>query len=185
MYIECILNPGKEPRLYLNTTQPFFDSNTLPQDIFARGAMATITGTAGTDILTPDSLFDKFRCRWIPYYQGTIAVQQGNTYTLDVSYQGKTYTAQTTISSPKVEIDSILYVAAFYDLFGGHDGVQVFFTDATGTENFYRFQMNRMIDNTIHHAHVFGTLPNTCAAPDELFPVIDLGRTIYNDNGAD
>ncbi len=101
------------------------------------------------------------------------------------TYAGTTYSAETTINQLNIEIDSVTYNPEFYDLFGGHDDVAIYFTDATGGGDFYRFQMDRMIDNMTFHAHVFDGLPNDCTIDGELFPVIDLGRTIYKDINAD
>ena len=134
----------------------------MPQQVFARGAVVKITSGATVDVLVPDSTFNKFRCRWEPFYRGNIAAEQGKTYTLEVSYEGKTYTASTTISQRAVRIDSIKYTPEFFDVYGGHDGVIISITDNPGTKDFYRFQMNRIIDTSRHHAHVLDKFINTC-----------------------
>ncbi len=185
LFIEGMLYPGKTPQVYISKSNPFFSSKVLPQQVFARGAVVKITSGTTVDLLTPDSTFNKFRCRWEPFYSGSIAAEQGKTYTLEVSYEGKTYSASTTISQMAVTIDSIKYTPAFYDIYGGHDGVIITITDNPGTRDFYRFQMNRMIDTSRHHAHVLDKFVNTCVSgPAEKFPVKDIGRIVFSDENA-
>jgi len=185
VFIEGMLYPGKMPQIFISKSNPFFSAKVLPQQVFARGAVVTITNGTTVDVLTPDSTFNKFRCRWEPFFRGSIAAELGKTYTLEVVYEGKTYTASTTISQRKVNIDSIKYTPEFFDVYGGHDGVIITITDNPGTEDFYRFQMNRMIDTSRHHAHVLDGFKNTCVSgPTEKFPVKDIGRVVFTDENA-
>jgi hypothetical protein len=185
VFIEGLLYPGQKPQIYISKSNPFFSSKVTPQQVFARGAVVKITSGAVVDVLVPDSAFNKFRCRWEPYYRGNIAAQPGKTYTLEVSYEGKTYTAGTTINQRKVKIESITYTPEFFDVYGGHDGVIVSITDPPGKGDYYRFQMNRMVDTSVKHAHVLDGFINTCAGPNELFPIKDIGRIVFNDENAD
>jgi hypothetical protein len=186
VFIEGMLYPGKKPEIFISKSNPFFSSNVAPQQVFARNAVVKIKSGATVDVLVPDSTFNKFRCRWEPFYRGNIAAQQGKSYTLEVSFEGKTYTASTTINQRKVKIDSIKYTAAFFDVYGGHDGVIITITDPVGKGDYYRFQMNRMIDTSVHHAHVLDKFKNTCVSgPNELFFVKDIGRIVFNDENAD
>ncbi len=186
VFIEGMLYPGKKPQIFISKSNPFFSSKVTPQQVFARGAVVKITSGTTVDVLVPDSTFNKFRCRWEPYYRGNIAAEYGKTYTLEVSYEGKTYTASTTINQRKVRIDSIKYTPAFFDVYGGHDGVIVTITDPAGKGDYYRFQMNRMIDTSVKHAHVLDRFINTCVSgSNELFPVKDIGRIVFNDENAD
>ncbi len=182
--IEGLLYPGESPRIYISKSVPFFDKKVTPQQVFARSATVGITSDAETEVLFADSTFDKFRCRWVPFYHGTTAAEFGKTYTLTVVFEGKTYTASTTIDQKKAVIEDIIYTPEFTDLYGGHDGVNVRFRDASGPGNFYRFQMYRMIDRTVAHAHVLDVIVSDCTG-DEEFPITDLGRTIYADTGND
>jgi hypothetical protein len=110
----------------------------------------------------------------------------GKTYRLDISFEGKNYTATTTINQIKPEIDTITYSKEFFDLYGAHDGVIVTVQDHPGTVDYYRFQMNRIIDTSRHHAHVLDRFINTCVSgPAEKFPVKDIGRIVFNDENAD
>jgi hypothetical protein len=186
VFIEGMLYPGKVPQIFVSNSNPFFSAKVLPQQVFARGAVVKITSGATVDVLVPDSTFNKFRCRWEPFYRGNIPAQSGQTYTLEVSYAGKTYTASTTITQKKPKIDSIKYTPEFFDVYGGHDGVIITITDNPGTKDYYRFQMNRIIDTSIHHAHVLDGFKNTCVSgPAEKFPVKDIGRIVFTDENAD
>jgi Domain of unknown function (DUF4249) len=186
IFIEGMLYPGKTPQIFISKSNPFFSSKVTPQQVFARGAVVKITSGATTDVLVPDSTYNKFHCRWELYYRGDIAAEYGKTYILEVTYEGKTFTASTTITQRKVRIESIVYTPEFFDVYGGHDGVIVSITDNPGTQDYYRFQMTRMIDTSVHHAHVLDRFINTCVSgPNELFPVKDIGRIIFNDENAD
>lgn len=183
LVIECILYPGKVPVLYLSNSVPFFSPMVSPSQLFARGASITITCNSVSDVLLPDSVFDYFRCRWTPFYKGSIPAQTGRSYDLLVNYQGKTYSATTTIDQPKVAINSVSYVSSFHDVYGDHEGVIINFNDPPGIGNYYRFQMDRLIDSSVYGASNLGLVHSTCTAAN--FQVTDLGRAIYNDKQAD
>lgn len=184
LFIEGILYPGVVPRIYLSRALPYFRPEVTPQEVFARNAAVTITSNGNAYTLAPDSAFDYFRCRWIPFYEGTEVAQQGESYNLSVIYNGKSYSATTTINQPKVNITSVTYTEEFFDVYGGHDGVIITLQDVADTENYYRFQMNREIDNERFHAHVLGDVRSDCTN-GEMFPVVDLGRTIFSDERID
>lgn len=181
--IECILTPGRVPQLYLSTGPAFFNPNTNLSQLFARGAFATITGPSA-DNLVADSVFDNLRCRWVPFYKGSSAIQIGQTYDLKVVYNGKTYTASTTLDQPKVSISSTSYIGTFHDLYGGHEGVIINFKDVAGSENTYRFQMNRNIDSSIYYTASLDKIHSTCTN-GTFFRVSEFGRSIYFDKGVD
>jgi Domain of unknown function (DUF4249) len=186
VFIEGMLYPGKPPQIFISKSNSFFSTRVTPQQVFARSAVVKITSGTTVDVLVPDSSFNKFRCRWEPFYRGSIPAQYGKTYSLEVTFEGKTYTGSTTISQRKVNIDSIKYTPEFFDLYGSHDGVIITVTDPPGKGDYCRFQMNRMIDTSVHHAHVLDKFINTCVSgPDEKFPVKDIGRIIFDDENAD
>ena len=185
IFIEGMLYPGQKAQIFISKSNSFFSSKVTPQQVFARGAVVKITSGNTIDVLVADSIFNKFRCRWEPFYRGNIAAEFGKTYTLEVSFEGKTYTASTTINQKPVTIESIVYSPQFFDVYGSHDGVIVTVTDHPGTTDFYRFQMNRIIDTSIHHAHVLDKFVNTCVSgPNEKFAVKDIGRIVFNDENA-
>ena len=186
VFIEGMLYPGKKPEIFVSKSNSFFSAKVSPQQVFARSAVVKITSGTTVDVLVPDSTFNKFRCRWEPFYRGSIPAEYGKTYTLEVIFEGKTYTASTTINQKAVAIESIVYTPEFFDVYGGHDGVIVTIKDNPGTKDYYRFQMNRMIDTAVHHAHVLDGFINTCVSgPDEIFPVRDIGRIVFTDENAD
>lgn len=181
--IECILIPGQIPQLFLQSSVPFFSPNTTPSQLFVRGASLSITGSSVDNLIT-DSVFDKFRCRWVPFYKGAIPSVMGQTYNLSVTYGGKTYTASTTIDQQKVSISTTSYIAAFHDVYGEHEGVIVNFTDFAGTENFYRYQMSRAIDSSVYGSSSLGLIHSTCTN-GAFFYVREFSRSIYFDKGLD
>jgi hypothetical protein len=185
IFIEGILYPGEFPRVFISRSPGFFEPDATPQELFGRGAVVTITGSMGQEILAADSTFDKFRCRWVPFYAGNTPAIYGEAYDLTVIYQGKSYSASTTINQPKPIIDTVEYVGEFFDIYGGHDGVIITFTDSPGSGDFYRYQMNRMIDRNTHHVDVLEVIVNDCVAEGELFRVTDLGRSVFNDENVD
>jgi hypothetical protein len=185
VFIEGMLYPNKKPQVFMSQSNPFFSPKVTPQQIFARGAVVTITSGSTVDVLVADSIFNTFRCRWEPFYQGNILAEKGKTYTLDIRFEGKNYTASTTINQKAAVIEKIEYTPNFIDVYGSHDGVIIDLTDHAGTSDYYRFQMNRLIDTSVHHAHVLDIFVNTCAKKGELFPVKDIGRIVFTDEGAD
>ena len=94
------------------------------------------------------------------------------------------FPAQYGIRRPKVNIQSVEYTAEFFDLYGGHDGVIVKLPDKPGVGNYYRFQMNRKINNERFHAYVLDRLKSDCTH-GEMSPVTEPGRSIFSDTGID
>ena len=186
VFIEGMLYPDKIPQIFISKSNSFFSAKVTPQQVFARGAIVKITNGTSVDILVPDSTFNKFRCRWEPFYRGNIKAVYGSSYTLEVNFEGKIYTATTTIDQKAVVIESVVHTPQFIDVFGAHDGVIVTITDNPGRKDYYRFQMNQIIDTSRHHAHVLDKFINTCVSgPNEKFPVKDIGRIVFNDENAD
>ncbi len=185
LVIEGILHPDETPKIYVSSSVSFFNEKVLPQEVFARKAVVLVSTDDWTEQLQPDSTFEKFRCRWLPFFGGTHTIAHGKTYHLTVSYEGNNYTASTTIDQPKVNLTDVEYTPEFFDVYGGHDGVIIRFKDAAGTGNFYRFQMDRWMDNTRLHAHALDGIVSSCTGAGELFLTTDLGRTIFSDQAVD
>lgn len=186
LFIEGMLYPGQQPKIFVSTSNPFFSEKVTPQQVFARGASVSISDGIGSDILHPDSVFNQFRCRWEPFFIGSKVAEYGKTYDLLIQFNGETYKASTTINQKKIKIDSIEYTPEFFDIFGSHDGVVVSFRDPAGSNDYYRFQMNRIIDTSRHHANVLDKFVNTCVSgPEQKFPVTDIGRIVFDDLNAD
>ena len=186
VFIEGMLYPDKIPQIFISKSNSFFSAKVTPQQVFARGAIVKITNGTTVDVLIPDSTFNKFRCRWEPFYKGNIKAVYGSTYTLEINFEGKIYSATTTIDQKAVAIESVVYTPEFIDVFGAHDGVIITITDNPGRQDFYRYQMNQIIDTSRHHAHVLDKFINTCVSgPNEKFRVKDIGRIVFNDENAD
>lgn len=182
--IESLLLPGTTPKVYLNKTVPFFSPDQNPATLFLPGAEVTIASSESADVLVADSTFNRFFCRYEPFYAGSIEIRENETYTLTVSVLGRTFTATTVTDIPAVTIDSVSYTANFTDIYGGHEGVIVDFMDISGQPNQYRFQMDRPLDNKHETVDDF-EYSSTCMADGETFVVEEIGRFVYFDTNFD
>jgi len=185
LFVESILYIGESPKVFLSNSVTFFNEKVTPQQVFVRNAIVEISDGHQVYLLQQDSTFDKFRCRWNPYYTTDFIVEKNTNYQLTVRHEGQEITGETTTNLKTIEVKEVEYIPDFYDVYGGHDGVIVRFKDAIGEGDFYRFQMDRWIDTTRYHAHVFDGFINTCVEKDELFFVSDLGRSIFSDSKID
>ena len=182
--IESILEPGTTPKVYLNTTVPFFLVNQLPTDLFVHDAEVIISTTSSADILQPDSIYNKFFCRWEPFYSGNDVILENEDYTLTVRVNGETFTASTRTNVQAVSIDSVDYTSSFTDLYGGHEGVIVDFMDIPGQANQYRFEMDRPLNNEHTTVDDF-EISSTCLADGETYTIEEIGRFVYFDTNFD
>lgn len=185
LYVESILYVGESPKVFLSKSVTFFNEKVTPQEVFVRNAVVEISDGNLVYLLQQDSTFDKFRCRWNPYYTTDLIVAPNVTYRLTVRHEGQEITGEASTDLKPIEVEEVEYTPDFYDVYGGHDGVIVRFTDVVGEGDFYRFQMDRWVDTTRYHAHVFDGFINTCVDKDELFFVSDLGRSIFSDSKID
>jgi len=182
--IESLLEPGEIPKVFLSRTVPFFTNDQTPSSLFISDADVRIASPDGVDALRPDSIYNRFDCRWEPFYVGTTAILDNTTYELRLTYQGRTYSATATTGLPTVQIESTDYVSQFQDIFGGHEGVIVNFTDLPGQANQYRFIMVRPLDNT-HETVDDREYSSTCLADGETVEVEEVGRFVYFDKNLD
>ncbi len=182
--IESLLLPGTVPKVFLNRTVPFFATDNTPSELFVRGARVTISSASGTDFLVADSVYNKFWCRYEPYYIGAQATEADTEYTLTVEVGGETYAASTVTNVRAVTIDSVSYTTNFTDLYGGHEGVILDFVDIAGQPNQYRVQMNRPLDNKHETVDDF-EYSSTCLADGELVEVREISRFVYFDTSFD
>ena len=178
--IQCLLTPKTYPKLYLFKTLPYFDSQVSYKDLVIRGANAKITSNLGTDILVLDSALNKFYCKYDYFYKGTQLTQANTAYTLSIDINGKTYTAETTINQAKINLDSVTYIEQFQDVYGEHEGIISNFVDEPNMENYYRFEMHRMVDSsTVDANHI------PSCSDNEFIPITEIGRTIYSSENQD
>ncbi|MBI1226618.1 MAG: DUF4249 family protein [Bacteroidetes bacterium] len=182
--IQCLLEPGTVPFLYLDRSVAFLTGPHLPEDLFIRDALVEITDGDVTDHLQADSLFDRESCQFKYYYKGSELTKSDKTYQLSITLNGQTYTASTTTDVVAAQVDSVSYTAAFNDIYGEHEGVIVYFHDQPGRADFYRFVMNTQVDTTGKHSGVKLHDFNTCLGTDTI-QVVELGRSVYNDQNLD
>ncbi len=184
--IESLLQPGEIPRVYINRTTPFFSSigKETPSSLFVENADVVIVSNGNSDILSADSTYNKFFCRWEPFYVGTTPIEADTDYELRVTYQNVNYTATTRTNVSAVQIDSVSYTDAFVDIYGGHEGVIVDFTDLAGQQNRYRFKISRVL-NAEHETTDDLEYSSRCLAEDEEVIIDELGRFVYFDTGLD
>lgn len=181
--IECMLVPGKVPILYLSRSTAYFSSRITAKDLFVPDASVMIRSAGGrTDVLQPAVGRDSFLCQPTYFYRGSLPTQRGQTYTLEVTANGQTYRTETTVNQAQPKIDRVSYVPVFNDVYGGHEGVVVDFTDVPGQANAYRFEMSRAVDSTVRTADN-KTYRSECNEAN-VFGVIDIGRSVYFDTGS-
>ncbi len=182
--IEGLIQPDSLPKIYVNRSVPFFTRDQTPSSLFLPDAEVVIVSPDGVDVLEPDSTFDRFWCRYEPFYTGSVPIRADTQYELRVTHRGRTYTATATTNLPAIEIDSLDYVAEFTDIFGGHEGVIVDFMDVPGQANQYRFLMTRPLDNK-HETVDDREYASTCLPDGELVSVDEIGRFVYFDKNLD
>jgi len=65
-------------------------------------------------------------------------------------------------------------------LYGEHEGIVVGYTDKPGEQNYYRYEMGRMIDSSVTN----GTVKSVCTFGQKYY-VKEIGRTVYSDKNVD
>ncbi|MFH1319707.1 MAG: hypothetical protein ABII90_03525 [Bacteroidota bacterium] len=179
--IQCLLTPNTIPKLYLFKTIPYFDTQQSYNDLFIRDANVIITSSLGSDVLFPDSTLNEFYCKYDYFYKGSQLTQKNITYHLKIEYAGKTYSANTSTNQSVVQLDSVTYIEQFQDIYGEHEGIVSHFTDDPSMDNYYRFEMHRMVDSSTTDVNDF----HSCSGA-EFVSITEIGRTIYsavNQNG--
>ncbi|MDQ6844119.1 MAG: DUF4249 domain-containing protein, partial [Bacteroidota bacterium] len=137
-------------------------------------------GTA-TYPLKFDSSYDYHYCRYNFFYTNAQPIEVNKTYSLNISFNGIVYSAQATTNQSKVPITSLSYVQKFKDLYGEHEGIIVGYTDTPGEENFYRYEMGRMIDSSVKSVD---NTKSSCTFGHKYYAK-EIGRTIYADKNVD
>ncbi len=178
--IQSMLQPDSVPVVYFSRTVPYFDAALNFSDLVIRNAQIKIESSAGTDSLKLDSVFDPVYCQYKYYYKGNIPIQPNITYTLNILSGADVYTASCTTNETKTVIDSTGYTYEFSDLYGGHEGVIVYFKDIPGETNYYRFEMKRYIDSADEFAGP--KIVASCIGKDSVL-IDEPGRSVYNDEG--
>ncbi|HKI87531.1 MAG TPA: DUF4249 family protein [Draconibacterium sp.] len=177
--IQCLITPGKVPKLYLNETLPYLSPVLSNRKMFIGNANVTISGNGQTDVLQSDSLFEVFYGTESYFYSGSIPIQPNITYTLNIEINGTVYNAEATTNQQVVQIDSVTYVQNFKDIYGEHEGVIFHLKDDPATEDYYRYEMHRMADTATYWGE--NKFKSPILKNDETTRVTEIGRTIFSD----
>lgn len=177
--IQCLITPGRVPRLYLNETMPYLNPAVATREMFIDNANVTIMSNDETFSMHPDSLFDVFFGVESYFYTGTKPIQPNTTYSLNIEINGTNYNATTTTSQPVVHLDSVTYVQNFKDIYGEHEGVVFHLKDDPNSANYYRYEMHRMADTATYWGE--NKFKSPILKDDETTRVTEIGRTIFSD----
>jgi len=177
--IQCLITPGKKPKLYLSKTLPYLEAAGTNRDMFIGNANITITGNGVTDVLKPDSLFEIFYGTTSYFYVGSKTIQPNTQYTLDIQVEGNSYNATTVTNQPVIQLDSVTYVQNFKDIYGEHEGVVFHLKDDPNSSNYYRYEMHRMADTSTYWGE--NKFQSPILKNDETTRVTEIGRTIFSD----
>lgn len=136
LVVEGIIEQGKHPYVILTKNSSYFDpvdSNTI-MDMLVLDAIVTVSDGQVVDSLNLS--FDIYQLPYIKYTGSEIIGEAGKTYTLNITYGGKNYSAVTSIPFP-VELDSvrIKYLEQPEDSIGL---VWIYFVDPDSLGNYYR-----------------------------------------------
>lgn len=178
--IQCFIETDSIPVLYFNKTVPYFDNAIKKNQLVIRNAQISITGSAGADVLTLDSLFDKIDCQYNYFYRGKNKIQPNTTYNLTIKSGSDTFTASATTDMIPPVIDSVTYTAKFSDINGEHEGVLVYFKDNATQTNFYRYELLRYANINTKKAE--SPILSACLGTDSVL-VHEIGRAVFNDVG--
>ena len=178
--IEGLITPKQQPQIYISRTVPYFDPKINIRDLTVDNAAVTLNDGTTTSTLRFDSVFNFQFCRYDYFYGNQQNIQANKTYTLNIVFNGNTYTAQATTNQSKIPITGISYIPDFKDLYGQHEGIVVAYTDKQGEQNYYRYEMGRMVDSSVKN----GTVKSTCTFGQKYY-VKEIGRTVYSDKNVD
>ncbi|MFM9908588.1 MAG: DUF4249 family protein [Chitinophagaceae bacterium] len=180
--IQCMLEADSLPLVYFHRVVPYFNQNILFKDLIIRNATMLIQSSAGTDSLKLDSVYDKSFCQFNYYYKGSKQIQVNRTYTLSVVNGADIYSATCQTNQLKPLIDSTSYTKSFFDLYGGHEGVIVYYKDVPSQINYYRYEMDRYVDTSTLQAFV-KVKASPCLVGRDSALFHELGRSVYSDEG--
>jgi hypothetical protein len=180
--IQCSLEPGTVPILFIYRTIPYFEqTGTSLHDLFIKNAMVRISSRDTIDDLKIDSSFNYIKCEYEYFYRGSVITRANRKYDLNISYNNVLYSASTTTNLPVVIIDSVGYTTQFKDIYGEHEGVIPYFNDIPNQSNYYRYEMTRVVDTTMKYRE--GKLHSPCIGSGSV-TVVELGRSVYNDQSS-
>lgn len=179
--IQGLITPNQKPQIYLNRTVPYFDPKVNTRELTVDNAAVTLNDGTITYSLNFDSAYNYHYCRYDYFYSNSQNILANKTYTLSIVFNGITYSAQATTNQSKVPVASTSYVQIFKDLYGEHEGVIVGYTDKPGEENYYRYEMSRIIDSSVKSVDA---VKSSCTF-GQKYAVKEIGRSIYSDKNVD
>ncbi len=179
--IQSLITPDSLPKVYVSRAVPFFDTRVSVSQLVRRDVTVSITDGSEKISFVLDSVFNVPTCEYFVFWRGNKKIQANKTYTLSVIDKSLTYTAEATTNQVVVPIDSVTYTKKFTDVYGDHEGVILNFKDNLGIESYYRYQMDRVIPDSVVNP---GNVLSPCSVGKNN-PVQELGRTIYPDANLD
>ncbi|MBS1637506.1 MAG: DUF4249 domain-containing protein [Bacteroidetes bacterium] len=140
LVVEASIETGQPATVLLSVTAPYFGNVDLsdPTKFFVKGAFVTVSDGSNTDTLK-----ELFPAEGYIYLGSTVIGQVGKTYNLTIHYNGKSYSATTSIRSP-IALDSIYakYEKDSLTFCWGH------LTDPAGLGDCYRWFAKRQGDQS-------------------------------------
>jgi hypothetical protein len=137
LVVEGSIEKGQFAKVNLSYSVPYFGSNTVSNlsDFAVKGAFVTVS-----DGVNVDTLKELLPGVGYIYYGSKILGQQGGSYRLDITVNGKNYYSQTQIYSP-VALDSLWFKVERMDTLGF---VWANLNEPPGRGNHYRWFTKRM-----------------------------------------
>lgn len=147
--IEASIETNGYASVFLSYSIPFFGDfdYSQPTDAFIKGAIVTVSDGTLTETLTETPGIGYY------YFGTTLKGQAGKTYYLEVTVNGKTYTANTFIHPP-VALDS-LYFKGEKDTLGY---IWAHLTEPAGLGNNYRWFAKRLNRGDLFYAAPFNSV---------------------------
>jgi hypothetical protein len=179
--IQSLITPDSLPKVYVSRAVPFFDTRVSVSQLVRRDVLVRMTDGNEQISFALDSVFNPPTCEYFVFWRGNKKIQANKTYTLTVKDAANTFTAEASTTQSIVQIDSLKYITKFSDVYGEHEGVVIDFRDKAGLGNYYRYQMDRIIPDSIVNP---GKVLSPCSVGKNN-PVQELGRTIYTDENLD
>ncbi|MDQ2719872.1 MAG: DUF4249 domain-containing protein [Bacteroidota bacterium] len=179
--IQGLITPNQSPRIFINKTVPYFDPKVNARELTVDNANVTLNDGTSTFTLSFDSGYNYHYCHYDYFYSGLQNIRANTTYTLTIIFNGTTYSAQAITNQSMVAITSLSYVQKFKDLYGEHEGIIVGYNDKPGEENYYRYEMGRMIDSSVKSVDA---VKSSCTFGEKYY-VKEIGRTVYADKNVD
>ena len=94
--IQGLITPNQKPQIYLNRTVPYFDPKVNTRELTVANAIVSLNDGTSTYSLNFDSSYNYHYCRYDYFYSNGQDIIANKTYTLNIVFNGVTYTATAT-----------------------------------------------------------------------------------------